>query len=237
MANAQIGGSISGIGGRGTGLRSSGGLRSGVGLRSNRVANPAPSLTPHQVFNPRGSLSAGQVSNPSPSLFRPRSGAALSPGSASSLRHGVTSGNSARRNTTSRSDPPRSVVGRAGEQKKLETGDDRNSRLELDEIRELPVIEPNLEADVKARLLTELVQANTHLQRAIERFHHAGKWQTYLDIPVGQRTSSNDLRVIQSRFDTVARLEKYKPLASLAIFQRTRDQLSNYLARFGDDSQ
>ena len=238
MADAQISGGIGRIGSGGTGLRSSGGLRSGAGVRSNRVANPAPSLTPHQVFNPRGSLSTGQVLNPSPSLFHPRSGDALSSGSASSSRHGVTGGSSARRNTTARPDPTRSFVDGSrestGERRKSEVGDDR--RLGLDRLRELSVIETNPEADVRERLWTKLVQVNAQLQRAIERFHHADNWKTYLDIPAGQRPSSKDLRVIQARFETVARMQQYKPLTSMAIFKQTKHQLSIHLSQLGDDS-
>jgi hypothetical protein len=80
------------------------------------------------------------------------------------------------------------------------------------------------------------------LQRAIERFHHAEKWKAYLDImrdtnaAADVSLSSQELRIVKSRFDIVAQDEKYTPLTSMEIFKRTRDQLSNYLSQFGDDS-
>jgi hypothetical protein len=289
IADAQIGG---GMGSGGTGLRGPGSLRSGVGSRSSPIARPAPSLTPHQVFNPRGSLSTGQVLNPSPSLFRPSSGDALSPRSASRPWLHGTRDDSARLHMMSRSDLSRalddSARGLANELQKLETSDDSNDQLRLDELRELAAtLERNPDADVKPQLQvirgrldqisqTEsqtsvsrlpsfqtlqlivseldmtarerewaaLLQLNAQLQGAIERFHHADQWQTYLDIAVsnadarmGQRPSSADLRVIQSRFDSVAQIEKYKPLTSMAIFKQTRVQLARYVSQLGDDSE
>ena len=85
-----------------------------------------------------------------------------------------------------------------------------------------------LDMTPREREWAALVQFNAQLQRSIERFHHADTWKTYLDIAasdrdarIGQEPSSEDLRMIQSRFDRVAQIEKYKPLTSMAIFEQT----------------
>jgi hypothetical protein len=245
VVDAQITGGIGRVGG--TGLRTPAGLRSGTGLRNSPVANPSPSLTPHQILNPRGSLSTGQVLNPRPSLFRPRSGDALSSPIVSPSRLDVTRGNSARPHSMSQSDQARSVDGDArgltGDPQSSGTGDGRNSQLQPEGSQLLRLGPSELGITAKEREWGALVQLNAQLQRSIERFHHADTWKTYLDIAasdrdarMGQEPSSEDLRMIQSRFDRVAQIEKYQPLTGMAIFEQTRVQLSRYISQLGDDS-
>lgn len=117
-----------------------------------------------------------------------------------------------------------------------------NSQRNAERSQSLPLSPSEMHMRAKEREWTALVQLNAQLQRSIERFHHADTWKTYLDIAVynkgarmGREPSRADLRVIQSRFDSVAQIQKYKPLNSLAIFKQTRAQLSRYISQFEDD--
>jgi hypothetical protein len=113
----------------------------------------------------------------------------------------------------------------------------------LPSFQSLRLVMSELDRTQAERAWAELVQLNAQLQRAMGRFQHADRWKSYLAIPAAeadgreqQSPSNQDLRVIQSRFDQVAGIEKYRPLTGMAIFQATRDQLSSYISRFGEES-